>query len=107
VSLLFAVMGASIGAFALQTARTKRRSTRGRWFPIAVGTVLIAFAFSFIVVGFLMRLEPSIFFSWMSSYFVLCAVFMLWLAFRAHSRGAGQSGQVDPFLPAPSPIHTH
>lgn len=107
VSLLFAVMAATIGAFALQTARAERRSTRGRWFPIAAGTVLIAFAFSFIVVGFLIRLEPSIFFSWMSSYFVLCAVFMLWLAFRAYSRGAGQSGQVDPFLPAPSPIHTH
>jgi uncharacterized membrane protein HdeD (DUF308 family) len=107
VSLLFAVMAATIGAFALQTARAQRRNTRSRWFPIAAGTVLIAFAFSFIIVGFLIRLEPSIFFIWMSSYFVLCAIFMLWLAFRAHSRGAGQSGQADPFLPAPSPIHTH
>jgi hypothetical protein len=43
----------------------------------------------------------------MSSYFAHCAVFMLWLAFRAHSRGVGQSGQTGPLSPAPTPTHTH
>src|SRR5580704_9027223 len=47
----------------------------------------IAFACSFIMVGFLeiIRLEPPIFWSWISSYFVLCTIVLLWLAFRAHS----------------------
>lgn len=106
VSLLFTVMAVSAGAFALETAKVRRRGARERWFPIAAGAALIGFALSFIAVGFqIVRLEAPTFFSWMSSYFVLCAVFMLWLAFRAHSRAAGQSGQADPFLPAPSPIH--
>src|SRR5262249_41350758 len=84
VSLLFTGMAASLGAFALDTARAQGRSIRERWFPIAVGAASIAFALSFVVVGFLRnaRLEPPIFFSWMSSYFVLCAMFMVWLAFR-------------------------
>jgi hypothetical protein len=75
VSLLFAVMAASIGAFAL--------GSRGKWFPIAAGAALIGFAISFIAVGFLFRLRPpELFFVWMSSFFALCAAFMLWLAFR-------------------------
>ena len=111
VSLLFTVMAASVGAFALHTARAQRRNTRGgRWFPIAVGAASIAFAFSFVAVGFLKIIKPM-FFSWMSSYFVLCAVFMLWLAFRAHGQGERQSGQTGPLspapIPAPIPTHTH
>ena len=85
VSLLFTVMAASIGAFALETARTQRRGSRGRWFLIAAGAASISFAFSFLGVGFFLRLEPQVFFIWMSSYFVFCAVFMLWLAIRMHS----------------------
>jgi hypothetical protein len=111
VSLLFTVMAASIAAFALKTARAQQqRSSREGWFLIAAGTASIAFAFSFIVVGFVRiipRLEPPIFFSWMSSYFALCSLFMLWLAFRAHSRGVRQSGQTGPFSPATIPTHTH
>lgn len=110
VSLLFTVMAASIAAFALKTARAQQRRIREGWFLIAAGTTSIAFAVSFIVVGFVRiipRLEPPVFFSWMSSDFALCAVFMLWLAFRAHSRGVRQSGQTGPFSPAPIPTHTH
>ena len=108
VSLLFTVMAASMGAFALETARTQRRGSRGRWFLIAAGAASISFAFSFIGVGFFFRLEPpQIFFIWMSSYFVFCAVFMLWLAFRLHSRAIGQSDQMEPLSPLPSPRHAH
>ena len=86
VSLLFTVMAASIGAFALETIERSRRS-RGRWFLDAAGAASISFAFSFIGVGFFFRLEPQIFFIWMSSYFVFCAGFMLWLAPRSqHQR---------------------
>lgn len=108
VSLLFTVMAASMGAFALETARTQRRGSRGRWLLIAAGAASISFAFSFIGVGFFFRLEPpQIFFIWMSSYFVFCAVFMLWLAFRLHSRAIGQSDQMEPLSPLPSPRHAH
>jgi uncharacterized membrane protein HdeD (DUF308 family) len=108
VSLLFTVMAASIGAFALETARTQRRGSRGRWFLIAAGAASISFAFSFIGVGFFFRLEPpQIFFIWMSSYFVFCTVFMLWLALRLHSRAIGQSDQMEPLSPLPSPRHAH
>lgn len=108
VSLLFTVMAASLGALGLVSAGEQRRNTRGRWFPIAAGAASIAFAFSFIVVGFLgiiRRLEPPIFFSWLSSYFILCAMFMLWLAFRGHSQNVRQSGQTGPLSPAPIPTH--
>jgi uncharacterized membrane protein HdeD (DUF308 family) len=112
ISVLFTVMAASLGAFAFEAAKTQRRSSsssKGRWFLLAVGAAFIGFAVSFIVVGvFRIRLEPpQTFFIWMSSYLSLCAMFMMWLAFRVHSRSIGQSGQADPFLPAPSPIHTH
>ena len=107
VSLLFTVMAASIGAFALETARTQRRGSRGRWFLIAAGAASISFAFSFLGVGFFLRLEPQVFFIWMSSYFVFCAVFMLWLAIRMHSRAIGQSDQMEPLSPLPSPRHAH
>jgi uncharacterized membrane protein HdeD (DUF308 family) len=107
ISVLFTVMAASLGVFALKTAKTQRRSSQGRCFLLAVGVALIGFAVSFIVIGgFRIRLEPQqAFFIWMGSYLSLCALFMMWLALRVHSRGIGQSGQADPFLPAP--IHTH
>jgi uncharacterized membrane protein HdeD (DUF308 family) len=107
VSLLFAAMTASIGAFALEAARTQRRGSRGRWFLVAAGAVSISFAFSFIGVGFFFRLEPQIFFIWMSSCFVFCAAFMLWLAFCLHSRAIGQSDQMGSLSPLPSPRHAH
>ncbi len=109
ISLLFTVMAASLGAFALETAKTQRRTSQGRRFLLAVGAALIGFAVSFIVVGgFRIRLEPQqTFFIWMSSYFGFCALFMLWLAFRVHSRGLSVSGQPEPLSPLPSPRHAH
>lgn len=108
VSMLFTVTAASIGAFALETAKTRRRGARERWFLIAAGAASISFAFSFIAVGFLVRLEPpQTFFIWMSSYFAFCAIFMLWLAFRVHSRGLFQSALMVPLSPVPNPQHAH
>jgi uncharacterized membrane protein HdeD (DUF308 family) len=109
VSLLFTVMAVSLGAFALGTAQTQRRGDTERWFLLTSGAVSIGFALSFIAVGFhLVRLEPpNAFFIWMSSYFGLCALIMLWLAFRVHSRGLSQSGQTEPLSPLPSPRHAH
>src|SRR5215469_5936503 len=96
VSLLFTVTAATIGAFALETLKAQPRGTRGRWFLIALGVASVVFAFSFVAEGLLRlpvrRLEPPIFFSWMSSHFVLCAVFMLFLALRLHSQASRQSG---------------
>ena len=112
VSLLFTVMAASIGAFALETLKAQRRGTRGgRWFLIAAGVASVVFAFSFVAEGLLKlpvrRLEPTIFFSWMSSHFVLCAVFMLWLALLLHSQASRQSDHMEPLSPLPSPRHAH
>ena len=114
--LLFVAMAASIGAFALETAKDKLRGTRGRWFLIASGAASIAFAFSQTTLWFLFsprrlpQLPPQISLKisliWVSSFFAFYAIFMLWFAFRVHSRGIGQSGQANPFLPTPSPIQT-
>lgn len=105
LSLLFTVMAASIGAFALEIAKGWQRRTRGGLFLIAFGAVSIVFAFSFIAVGFLISLRrlgpPQISFIWMGSYFILCATFMGWLAFRVHSRDVGRSVQTGPFSPVP------
>jgi hypothetical protein len=109
VSLLFVVMAASLGAFALGAARTRRRGAPEKWFLSAAGVASIGFAVSFIAVGFRwVRLEPPhTFFMWMSSYFGFCAIFMLWLAFRLHSRSLSQSGQRDPLSPLPKPRHAY
>ena len=108
ISLLFTVMAVSVAAFALQTAQTQQRGSGERRFLMAAGAASIAFAFSFIAVGFFFRLEPpQMFFIWMSSYFTGCAVFMLWLAFRVHSRATGQFDQMEPLSPMPSPRHAH
>lgn len=106
ISVLFLVMAASLGAFSLEAAKTRRRSGQGRSFLLAVGAALIGFAASFVIVGgFRIRLEPpQTYLIWMSSYLSLCALVMLWLAFRVDGRGIGQSGRADPFLPAPRPI---
>ena len=110
VSLLFTVMAASIGAFALETLKAQRRGSRGRWFLIAAGVASMVFAFSFVAEGLLKfpvrRPEPAIFFSWMSSHFVFGAVFMLWLAFRLHSQ-ASRKSDLEPLSPLPSPRHAH
>jgi len=89
VSLLFVVMAVSIGVFALATAHTRRRGASEGLFLSVVGAASLGFAFSFFAVGFhLVRLGPGhSFFIWMSSYFGLCAIFMLWLAFRVRSQG--------------------
>ena len=109
VSLLLTVMSASIGAFALKTAQMRPRGARERWFLMAAGAVSICFAFSFIVVGFrLIRLEPpQAFFIWMSSYFVFCAIFMLWLGFRVRSSSLSPAGQIGPLSPLPNPRPAH
>jgi uncharacterized membrane protein HdeD (DUF308 family) len=107
ISVMFTVMAASIGVFALANAQSQRRGSRGRWFLIGAGAASISFACSFIAVGFFLRLGPQMFFTWMSSYFVLCAVFMLSLAFRVYSRATGQSDQMEPLSPLPSPRHAH
>ncbi len=109
VSLLFTTMAASIGAFALETAKTQRRGAPAKWFLIAAGAASIGFALSFIGVGFhLIRLEPPYaYFIWMGSYFGCCAIFMLWFAFRLHRRGLSQSGPPEPFSPVPIPRHAH
>jgi uncharacterized membrane protein HdeD (DUF308 family) len=109
VSLLFVAMAASVGAFALKTPKTRRRGAAERWFPIAVGAVSIAFALSFVAVGFhWIALEPPYaFFVWMSSFFGLCAFFMVWFALRLHGRGLSQSGQAGPLPPLPNPRLAH
>jgi uncharacterized membrane protein HdeD (DUF308 family) len=90
VSLLFVVMAASIGAFALRTAQTLPGGVPERWFLGVAGVASIGFAFSFVAVGFnWVRLgSPYSFWIWMSSYFAFCAIFMLWLALRV--RGSRQ-----------------
>jgi hypothetical protein len=89
VSLLFVVMAASIGAFALGTAQTLRSGAPERWYLGVAGAASMGFAFSFLAVGFnWVRLgPPHSFWVWMSSYFGFCAIFMLWLALRVHAGG--------------------
>lgn len=107
VSLLFTVMAASVGAFALAAAKTQSRGVRGRWLLIAAGAAFIGFSFSFIAVGFgLVRLgPPPAYFIWMGSYFAFCAIFMLWLAFHLHHRGPARSDHAEPFSRLPIPRH--
>jgi uncharacterized membrane protein HdeD (DUF308 family) len=109
VSLLFVVMAVSIAAFALVTAQTLRSGAPERWFLRVAGAVSIGFAFFFFAVGFgWVRLgPPHSFWTWMSSYFGFCAIFMLWLALRVHSQGLSQSGQRDALPPLRSPKHAH
>lgn len=107
ISLLFVLMAVSIGAFSLLTAQTERISTPDRWFLSLSGMASICFAFSFIAVGFgWVRLGPPHFsWIWMSSYFGLCAIFMLYLALRVRSQGISQSGPTEVFPPIHNPRH--
>jgi hypothetical protein len=103
-------MAASMGAFALTTARNRRSGASKQRFLIMAGAASIGFAFSFLAVGFkLVRLgppsPPSSFFVWMSSYFGFCAIFMLWLAFRVRRHGFSQFGQTEGLSPLPRPRH--
>ena len=109
VSLLFMVMAAGIGAFALRTARTLRSGTAERWFLSLAGAVSIGFAFSFIAVGFagVRPGSPQFFWIWMSAYFGFCAIFMLWLAKGLHSQNFSQSGPREVLPPLRRPRHAH
>ena len=109
VSLLFVVMAASFGAFALRTAQTLRRGAVERWLLEAAGAVSMGFALSFFAVGFnWVRLgRPHSFWIWMSSYFAFCAIFMLWLARRVHSQGLRQAGGREASPPLAAPRHAH
>jgi hypothetical protein len=86
ISLLFVVMAASTGAFALATAQTVKGSLPRMQIWSLAGAASIAFACSFFLVGFgWVRLgQPQYFWWWMSSYFAYCAIFMLCLAGRTH-----------------------
>jgi uncharacterized membrane protein HdeD (DUF308 family) len=105
VSLLFVLMAASIGAFALRAAQSLRSGARDIWILNVCGAASIGFAVSFVAVGFgLVRLgAPQSFWVWMSSYFGLCAIVMLWLALRVYSQGRSQSSQRGTLSPLPSP----
>lgn len=106
ISVLFVVMAVSLGAFALRTAQTLRSHTPDRWFLRVTGAASLGFAFSFIAVGFGLRLRPPHFFwIWMCSYFGLCAMFMLYLAVRVHSEGVSPSGPSEPLPSMRSPRH--
>jgi hypothetical protein len=106
VSLLFVLMAVSVAAFALRTARTLRSGAPGKWFFSLSGVASLGFALSFIVIGFgWVRLErPHSFWIWMSSYFGLCAMFMLYLALRVRSQGFSQSDPSE-VLPRTEPAH--
>jgi hypothetical protein len=109
ISLLFALMAVSVGAFALVTTQTLRSGAPDRWFLRVSGAASIAFAFSFIAVGFgwIKLGPPHSFWIWMSSYFGLCAIFMLGLALRVRSQGVSQSGLREVLPPIRSPGSAH
>jgi hypothetical protein len=95
ISLLFVVMAASLGAFALGNAQTVPSRAPGRWFFFVSGAASLGFAVSFIAVGFgWVKLEPQSFWIWMSSYFGLCAIFMLYLALLVRGQGPSRLGSM-------------
>ena len=108
ISLLFLVMAVSLGAFALETARTQRDSAVNRWCLRAIGEASIGFACSFIAVGFgWVRLAPPhSYWIWMSSYFGLCAMFMIYLALLVRGERVAGSGQALPRIGSPRPAHS-
>jgi hypothetical protein len=107
ISLLFVLMSVSVAAFALGASQTLRRGAPDRWFLSLSGVASIGFAFSFIAVGFgWLRLgPPHSFWIWMSSYFGLCAVFMVYLALRARNQSVSHSGPKEVLPPLRSPRH--
>jgi len=108
ISLLFVLMAVSVGAFALRAAQTLR-SAPDKWFCSVLAAASIAFAFAFIAVafGWLWLGPPQSFWIWMSSYFGLCATFMLYLALRARSGGISPSSPREILPPIRSPRHAH
>ncbi len=109
ISLLFVLTAASAGSLALGIAQRLRSGAADRWFLRVSGAVYMGFACSFVAVGFgwdTLR-APHSFWIWMSSYFALCAVFMLYLALRARRQGVSQSGPSELLPPIPSPRHAH
>ncbi len=83
-ALLLALMAASFGILALALARSLRLRLAGEWFLALAGAASLAFAATFLVLGFRwIRLEnPETYFIFMGSYFAFCALSMLALALR-------------------------
>ncbi len=83
-ALLLAVTAASLGILALTTARTLHRHAADESIFALAGSVSIAFAAMFLVLGFRwIRLEgPGTYFIFMGSYFAFCALSLLALALR-------------------------
>ena len=92
VAPLFALMGISVGAFALGMAQGASRANIRRLLTVS-GAASLAYACSFIVVGLgWIRLgAPPAYWIWMSSYFVFTALCMLSIAgvHRANDPGGG------------------
>jgi hypothetical protein len=85
ISLLFAAMAVSAGAFAFKTA--------DRFLTIS-GAASLAFALSFLAVGFGgVKLGPQFFWIWMSSYFGLSAILMLYVSVRARTGGMNREDE--------------
>ena len=103
IAPLFIVMAASLGAYALELAKSAPRSRGGRWFPMAAGIASMLYALSFVAVGFFIRrLEPPYaYFVWMSSFFMLCAAVMAWLSVRGLSQSENRSARERPLSPMP------
>lgn len=95
VALLFFIMAASIGAFALGAARRLAvDAQQARTMLRVAGAISICFAVSFVAValGWLRVRPPLAFWTWMACYFAFCAVFFLRLAIEA--RGTETSPHV-------------
>jgi hypothetical protein len=108
ISLLFVLMSVSMGVFALRTAQSRRTGVADKRFFYLSGAASFGFAVSFMVFGFGgIRLEPHAFWVWMSLYFGLCALFLLYLALRAHGWSVFRSGPGEIFPPIQSPRHAH
>lgn len=94
VSMLFVLMAVSAAAFALRSAQTPRIGASNKWFLNLFAAASLSFAVSFIVVGVVgmrrLRFGPWDYWIWMSSYFALCSIFMLYLALRVHSRRSAE-----------------
>jgi hypothetical protein len=107
VSLLFLIMASSIGTFALGTGQSLWMGTAERRLLSLAGALSIGFAFSFVAVGFgAVRLRaPHSYWIWMTSYFALCAILLLWLSVRQRGRSLLQSDPPGGLTPLRSPIH--
>jgi len=103
ISLLFVLMAVSVSAFSFWAAQMPQSGAGDRWFFRVSAVASIGFAFSFLAVslGWVKMVPPPLFWIWMSSYFGLCAAFMLYLALRGRSHGAAEPGHSE----VPPPIH--